>query len=158
MTSPPGWYPDPTAPGRQRYWDGSAWSPADPGPELPLAGASAPPSARQWAMFAHLSALVAMVIGFAFLGPLAIYLAKGNEHPFIRQHSLEALNFNLSFLIYGVVGGLLTVLLLFLIVGVILIPVLIAGAILWLVLVIMAGVKANNGETYRYPLTIRFMR
>jgi hypothetical protein len=155
--APPGWYPDPTAPGGQRYWDGSAW--AAPGPEFPLAGAGAlTTSVRQWAMAAHLSALLGMLVAFAFLGPLVVYLARGNDHPFIRQQAIEAINFNLSFLIYAVAGGALAVVLIFFIVGVVLIPILIAGAILWLVLVIVAGVRANSGEAFRYPLTIRFMR
>ncbi len=57
-TAPPGWYPDPTAPGTQRYWDGMQWSVAQP-----------TPSACNWAMAAHLSALAAMWFALAFIGP-----------------------------------------------------------------------------------------
>ena len=112
---------------------------------------------RNWAMLAHLSALIALVVGFSFLGPLAVYLLKRDEDPFVRAHAAEALNFNLSVLIYAFVGGLILVLLILLIVGLILIPLAIAAAIAWIVLVVIAGVKASQGEPYRYPLTIRFV-
>ena len=121
-------------------------------------GAAASSDSRQWSMFAHLSALLASIIGFAFLGPLVIFLVKGNEDPFVRDHAAEALNFNLSMLIYAIVGGIVTVVLIILVVGLLLIPVWLAAAVAWLVLTIIAAVKASRGEVYRYPLTIRFVR
>ena len=155
-TAPPGWYPDPTAPDGRRYWDGTQWSAEISRPE-PQAAGHLTSSARNWAMAAHLSALVAMWFALAFLGPLLVYVVKGNEHPYIRAQSLEALNFNLSFLLYGLVGGLITVALMIVLVGLLLLPLLILGAIAWLVLVIVGAVKASNGEPFRYPLTIRFV-
>jgi uncharacterized Tic20 family protein len=111
----------------------------------------------QWAMIAHLSALIGLVTGMSFLGPLVVYLVKKDEDPYIREQAAEALNFNLSVLIYGFVLGLATVILLVVLVGLLLIPVLIAGAIAWLILVIMGAVKAGRGEPFRYPLTLRFV-
>jgi uncharacterized protein len=101
-------------------------------------------------MIAHLSALAGLVIGLNWLGPLIVYLVKKDEHPFIADQSREALNFNLSVFIYIIASAILIIL----VVGLLLLP---AVAIAWLVLTIIAAVRANNGEAYRYPLTIRLV-
>ena len=159
MGTSPGWYPDPNAPGGQRWWDGSQWT------SHVQAAAAVPPqspatssgeASNNWAMAAHLSALVAAFVGFAFLGPLVVYLAR-REDPYVRAHAAEALNFNLSVLIYAVVGGAILFVLIILVVGLVLIPLVIAAAVAWVVLVVLAGIKASKGEAYRYPLTIRFV-
>jgi hypothetical protein len=157
--APPGWYPDPDRPGAQRWWDGNAWT-EHRGPTAGATGAAPAlgPESRNWAMAAHLSALVAMVVALAFLGPLVVYLVKRDDDPFVRDQAAEALNFQLSALIYGFVGGIILVILIVLLVGIVLIPVAVAAAIGWLVLVIMGGVRAGRGEAFRYPLTIRFVR
>jgi len=121
--------------------------------ELPPAGvgpADLPQEVRNWALGAHLSAFIGAWVALAFLGPLVVWLIKRDEHPFVALHSREALNFNLSVLIYGAVAFLLSLVL----IG---IPILIAIVVAWLVLTIVAAVKAANGEEYRYPLTIRFI-
>ncbi|TIC84512.1 DUF4870 domain-containing protein [Nocardioides sp. GY 10127] len=110
-----------------------------------------PADETTWACGAHWSALVGSVIGgFAFLGPLLVLLVKGNASPTVRAHAVESLNFQLSMLIYGIVS----VVLMFVLVGFILLPVV---GIAWLVLTIMGTVKSANGEFYRYPLTIRMV-
>lgn len=109
-----------------------------------------PISERTWMSAAHWSALVAAFVALAFLGPLVVMLTKGNESPRVRQHAVESLNFQLSVLIYGVVSFVLV----FVLVGILM---LIALGILWLVCTIMGALKANNGEDYRYPLTIRMV-
>ena len=108
------------------------------------------PDERTWGGAAHWSALLGMLIGFAFLGPLLVMLIKGNESPWIRKQSVESLNFQLSILIYGIVAAVLIVIL----VGLVLLP---AVGIFWLVFTIIGSVKAGNGEDYRYPLTIRMV-
>ena len=107
--------------------------------------------ARMWGMFCHLSALSGMVgvpLG-GILGPLIIWLIKREEIPFVNDQGKEALNFQLSFTIYFIVAGILV----FALVGLLLLPLL---AIVNLVYVIIASVKANEGIAYRYPFTIRF--
>ncbi len=124
-----------------------AWSSQGPTGMTP---AAADANARQWAMLAHLSALAGLVIGFNWLGPLLVYLVKRDEHPFIADQSREALNFNLSVFI----GVLISVVLVLVVVGFFLLT---AIGIAWLILTVIAGVRAGNGEAYRYPLSIRFV-
>ena len=116
----------------------------------PPASSGLSPQVRNWAVGAHLSAFIGAWVALAFLGPLAVWLMKRDEHPFVAMHAREALNFNLSVLLYIVVAGLLSLLL----IG---IPLLIAVGIAWFVLTIVAAVKASNGEEYHYPFAIRFV-
>ncbi|GHC13367.1 DUF4870 domain-containing protein [Cerasicoccus arenae] len=109
--------------------------------------------ARLWNMLCHLSALAMFTsIPLAnILGPLIVWLIKKNEIPSVDQHGKEALNFQISMAIYMAIAAIL----IFVGIGVILLPVL---AIADLILVIIASVKANNGEPYQYPITIRFIK
>nr|WP_274387843.1 DUF4870 domain-containing protein [Salsipaludibacter albus] len=113
-------------------------------------------SERNWGMVAHLSSLVAAGIGgMGFLGPLIVWLVKKDDSRFVRHHAVEALNFNLSLLLYT----LLMVMVGLTIVGlVVAIPAAVIGLVLWFVASIVAAVKAQRGEAYRYPLTIRLVR
>lgn len=168
QTPPPGWYADPHGnPQQQRWWDGARWTEhVQPLQERPAPVIEANPSsttnqqAKQWAVGAHLSALLTAWLAVGFIGPLVVYLMKKDEHPFIRQQAAEALNFNLSMLLYAFVGlfvGVIVFVLTLGLAGFVLIPVLLAAAVAWLVLVVYAATKASNGEPYRYPLTIRFV-
>jgi uncharacterized Tic20 family protein len=106
---------------------------------------------RTWAMFAHLSAFVGHFIPFGHIfGPLAIWLIKKNEMPFVADQAKEALNFQITMTICFIVG----LILLLVFIGVVVLP------LVWLfdiVLTIMAAVKANDGVAYRYPATLRLV-
>jgi len=107
---------------------------------------------RTWEVLCHASALLAYFVGgLGLLGPLIVWLIKKSEYPSVDTHGKEALNFQLSVLIYGLVCLLLTLVF----IGFFL---LIALGIFALVCVIIASVKASNGELFRYPLTIRFLK
>ncbi|WP_240688136.1 DUF4870 domain-containing protein [Pseudalkalibacillus hwajinpoensis] len=107
--------------------------------------------ARTWAMFAHLSALSGYLVPFGnIVGPLIIWSIKRESDPFIDNQGKEALNFQISMTIYTLILGILSIV----IIGLILLPVLF---IFHLVFIIIASVKSNQGETYRYPLTIRLV-
>ena len=119
---------------------------------------------RQWAMFAHLSALLGGLLtsGWAgsigcFLGPLIIWMVKKDTMPFVDDQAKEALNFNITVAIIFFVLWAVTFLTLF-IGGVLTVPLMVIVGIAWLVLTVIASIKANQGERYRYPFTLRLVK
>jgi uncharacterized protein len=110
-----------------------------------------PDQERLWAMLSHLLSFVAAYLFLGFVAPLIILLVFGPRSAFVRANAVESLNFNLTWLLYGIAGVILA----FLLIG---IPILIVLGIAYLVLIVIASIRANNGEMYRYPLTIRFVR
>jgi uncharacterized Tic20 family protein len=113
---------------------------------------------RTWAMLGHLSAFTAFITGIGcVLGPLIVWLIKRDTMPFAGEQAKEALNFNISMIIAFAALWLFTILTL----GIGLLIAFPAGLALfvgWLVLTIMAAVKANAGEHYRYPFTLRLVK
>jgi uncharacterized Tic20 family protein len=107
---------------------------------------------RTWCILCHASALLGLVFHFLghLLGPLIVWLAKRGDSAAIDAHGKESLNFQLSMLIYDVIAGILCVVL----IG---IPLLIALWVANTVLVIVASIRASEGQLYRYPFTIRFL-
>ena len=107
---------------------------------------------RNTAVAAHLSTFAGLVVPFgSVIGQLAVWLTRRDRDPFIDQAGREALNFGITIAIYGT--ALLVAALL--LVG---IPFLIIGVIAWVVLASLAATKASQGQTYRYPLTMRLVR
>lgn len=116
--------------------------------------------ARNWAVAAHLAWLVTFAGVPPPIGPLVVWLVKRNDHPFVDDQAREALNFQLSILIYAIVGALLAVVLGIATLGVgflAVIPVAIAFGLVVLILPIVAAVRASEGDRYRYPLTLRLV-
>jgi len=106
---------------------------------------------RTWGMVSHLSALAGFIVPFGhIIGPLVIWLIKKDESPFVDDQGKESINFQISMTIYAIVAALLVLVVIgiFLLIGIL---------ILDMVLVIVAAVKANNGEEFRYPLNIKFI-
>jgi uncharacterized protein len=108
---------------------------------------------RMWGMLCHLSALIASgLTGMGFLGPLICWLSKKDSSKFVDDQGKESLNFQLNMLIYLVIGVVIA----FATCGVgvvLLIPL----GIYAFIMPIIAGIKANSGERYRYPLTFRML-
>lgn len=108
---------------------------------------------RTWTALCHASALLGVFFHFPghILGPLIVWLAKRHESPEIDAHGKEALNFQISMLIYEAVSLIFCLVL----IGFVFL------VILWVlnaVLVIVAAIHASEGKFYRYPLTIRFIQ
>ena len=107
---------------------------------------------NMWAMFCHLSALVGFVIPFGnIIGPLIIWTVKKDEYPHVNDQGKEAINFQISITVYI----LISVLLIFVVIG---IPLLIILGIFSLIMTVIASINANDGQKYRYPFTIQFIK
>jgi uncharacterized Tic20 family protein len=116
--------------------------------------ASAPTeNERTWGMLAHLSALAGLVLPLfgIVLGPLAVWVTHRDGSEFVVGHAREALNFNLSVLL----GALACLLLMLVFVGFLLGT---ALFIAWLVLTLIAAIRASEGRTYRYPFSLRLVK
>jgi uncharacterized Tic20 family protein len=111
--------------------------------------------ARMWAMFCHLGGLAGLIpvtpIFGSIIAPLIIWQIKKDEFGFVDEQGKEAVNFQISILIYALVAGLLCLLC----VGFVLLA---AVYVFDLVFILIAAIKSNNGEHFRYPLTIRFFK
>jgi uncharacterized Tic20 family protein len=108
---------------------------------------------RTWSLLAHFGGAVgAFVSGgpLAWVGPLIAYLAKGEQSPTIRAHALAALNFQLLWSIIAFVTWFVSWCLFF-------IPSLIIFGI-QIAFGVIAGIKAANGEPYKYPMTVNFIK
>ncbi|MGN6133504.1 MAG: DUF4870 domain-containing protein [Aureliella sp.] len=107
---------------------------------------------RLWGMIMHLSQLANFLLPVAgFIIPIVIWQMKKNEYPELDAHGKIIANWLLSSLIYGFVS----VLLVFVLVG---IPLLLALGLAGIVFPIIGGIKANSGEIWKYPLCITFFR
>ena len=122
------------------------------------------------AFFLHISAFFGYVFPFGgVIAPLVIWELKKKESNFIDQSGKEAVNFNLSFLLYSFILGisifpfafntffselhhfdLFGILSMVSLVGIL--------AIIRFILIITAATRANNGEIYNYPITIKFIK
>jgi uncharacterized Tic20 family protein len=107
---------------------------------------------RQWGLFLHLSVLAGFVVPIAGLVvPIVIWQLKKAELPGIDAHGKNVLNWIISAIIYAMVG----VILVFAVIGT---PLLIALGVIGVIFPIVAGIKANNGELWKYPLAITFLK
>ncbi|MEM7145793.1 MAG: DUF4870 domain-containing protein [Verrucomicrobiota bacterium] len=133
-------------------------TPAAPEPQGDAVSAPGSPSSdeKTMAMLTHLLSFTAYFTGIGMIaGPLILWLIKKDTMPFVDDQGKEAVNFNISFFIYYMVAFFLCATVILMIVG---IPALLVLFVLHIVFVIMAAIKASNGEAYRYPMTIRFIK
>lgn len=113
-----------------------------------ISGVDAPKEVKTMAMLAHLLGGL-----FGIVGALIIWLIKKDEHPFIDQEGKEATNFQITMIFAHLIGVVLVFIscgFLFFIPMIILVISAIFG--------IIAGLQANNGQPYRYPVAIRLVK
>ncbi|WP_344173461.1 DUF4870 domain-containing protein [Pilimelia columellifera] len=133
----PGGYSPPPA---GNVYGSPTGGPGYPTPGVPVGYANS--DEKTWALIAHFGALLV-----GFVAPLVAMLAKGNESPTVRAHAIESLNFQITWTLIAIVGGGVTC-------GfglIIIVPVMI-------IMPVIAGIKANDGQLYRYPLTFRMIK
>jgi uncharacterized Tic20 family protein len=104
-----------------------------------------PSDEKLWATLIHIGGIF-----FGFIPALIGYLVLKDRGPFIREHTATALNFQITMTIAAIISGLLTII----IIGFILLAVI---GVLVIVFSIIAAVKANQGQPYTYPLSIKFV-
>jgi uncharacterized Tic20 family protein len=119
----------------------------------PASGAAPTENERTWGMLAHLSALVGLVIPLIgnVLGPLGVSIARADQSAFVAAHAKEALNFNISVTLAAVVCALLMLVFIGFLLGS-------ALFIAWLVMTLIAAIKASEGVAYRYPFSLRLVK
>ncbi|MGN6223579.1 DUF4870 domain-containing protein [Pseudoxanthomonas sp.] len=117
-------------------------------PPPPPASSQAPQEERTMALVAHLLGILT-----SFVGPLIIWLINKDKAPnsFVVDQSKEALNFQITLVFVYIVGIILSVIVIGVFIN------MLAG-LAGLILAIIAAVKANNGEAYRYPFAIRLIK
>ena len=107
---------------------------------------------RTWGMLAHLSAFGFFICPLGnVIGPLIVWLVKRDQSQFVADQGKEALNFNISVLLAAIACGLLVLVLIGIALGA-------ALFVFWLVMTIVAGIRASEGVLYRYPFTLRLIK
>jgi uncharacterized Tic20 family protein len=107
---------------------------------------------RQWAMFAHLGTFSSMFVPLGnFIAPIVIWQIKKHESDFVVEQAKESLNFQITLILYFIIS----IPLCFIIIGFFLI---FALVIFGLIMVIVGGIRANEGEDFCYPMTLRLIK
>ena len=107
---------------------------------------------KLWGMLCHLLAFAGYIVPFGnIIGPLIMWLVKKDQSKYVNKHGKSSLNFEISITIYVLVA----IILVFLLIG---IPILIGLGIFQLIVVIIASIKAYDGQFFKYPLTIEFLK
>jgi len=108
---------------------------------------------RNLAVISHLGGLVPFLF-FPIVIPFLIWLLKGDESTFVNQQAREALNFQISLFIYGIVS----VMLIFTIIG---IPVAIVAFFIFVITNVVCSIKGavrtSKGLEYKYPMNLRLI-
>ena len=107
---------------------------------------------RSMATLCHAGALAGIIVPFGnIIVPLIIWLTNKEESALVDAEGKKSLNFQISIVIYMFVS----VLLMLVVIGAILLPVI---GIFSVVMVIIAAIKTNKGEDFKYPLAITFIK
>ncbi|HRQ73354.1 MAG TPA: DUF4870 domain-containing protein [Phycisphaerales bacterium] len=112
----------------------------------PLIDSQAADWERTYCVFIHLSHLVMLLIGIPIVAPLVLWLIKKDESPLVDHHGREALNFQISLLIYAIPIAIVTCG-----VGIIF------AYVLGFVGGVMAVLAASRGQYFCYPMCFRFI-
>jgi len=99
-----------------------------------------PAPTTNWRLYYELLAFTAFVFPFGqILGPLILWLIKKDSDPSADFAGKQVINFNLSWLIWGIVTcGF--------------------GFLVWIIIALVATLKAANNEPFQHPLTIGFLK
>lgn len=122
---------------------------------------SATSDQQTWRVLAHASAFVQLVGIPSVVGPLIVWLIR-REDPVVEPHAREALNFQLSLLIYFVGGVVLAFIAALTIVGLVLTVIIVIALFvlffLELLFALLGTIAASRGEIYRYPMNLNLLK
>ncbi|HVS38177.1 MAG TPA: DUF4870 domain-containing protein [Gemmataceae bacterium] len=122
----------------------------------PRRPAGVTPEDRQTAMFLYLLAIFT-----SFIGPLILWMMKREESKFINHHGKEVINFIITLIIPSLVlsvVGCPFVILTWGLAAFIVVPLFMALNIYALVMIIMGAMRANAGEWWEFPISIRMIK
>ena len=121
-------------------------------PQPPQQAPASVSEINQWAMFVHLSLYCGFIIPLAgLIVPIVLWQMKKDIWPLIDQHGKNVVNWIISVVIYSIVCFILT----FVVIGAF---GFIALAIVALIFPLIGGLKANNGELWSYPLSLKILK
>jgi len=109
---------------------------------------------KTWALVAHFGGAAGALVGAGaggWVAPLVALLAKGNESPTVRAHAVAALNFQIVVSIVAVIGYITSCI----VIGIF---IFIAAMIVGIIFGVLAGLKANEGQTYKYPFSVALVK
>ncbi len=110
------------------------------------------PEQKQTGMFLHLSQLLNMILPPAgLIVPIVLWQMKKEEMPALDAHGKMILNWIISSIIYFAISAVLSIILIGFL-GII------AVGLMGVIFPIIGAIKANNGELWQYPLTIKFLK
>ncbi|MFP3880837.1 MAG: DUF4870 domain-containing protein [Actinomycetota bacterium] len=116
---------------------------------------------QTWRVLAHASAFIQFVGVPSVVGPLVVWLIR-REDPVVEPHARDALNFQLSLLIYFVAGTILAFLAAITIIGIVItafiVILLLVLVVLELVFALLGTLAASRGERYRYPMSLQLIK
>ncbi len=143
--------PPPSGQPNQQPGQTGPQQPYQPGPQQPYQQPAAaqplsPQDEKLWSTLTHIGGIL-----FYFVVPLVTYLVFKDRGPFVREHTRQALNFQLTLLIAYIAGAILTLAFIGFLIWA-------AAGILSLVFSIIAAIAANKGEMYKYPIAIQFIK
>jgi uncharacterized protein len=107
---------------------------------------------KQMGLFLHLSQLANVVLfPIGIILPIVLWQTQKDKMPALDAHGKMVANWMISSFIYAIVSFVLMIV----VVGFLTI---IAVGIMGIVFPIIGAIKANNGELWEYPLTIKFIK
>ncbi|WP_203711698.1 DUF4870 domain-containing protein [Asanoa siamensis] len=125
-----------------------------PGPGYGAPAGFANSEEKTWALIAHFGGALLSFIStgtLSWVAPLVALLVKGNTSPAVRAHAVAALNFQITWAVVAVIGWATACLA----IGFIIFPI---AMLIQIIFGIIAGVKANEGQLYRYPLSVNVIK
>jgi hypothetical protein len=129
-------------------------APIQPPSDFPGAVSGVPDKTeRTFGMLCHLLALCGYVVPVVgnIVGPLVLWLIKKDEYPFVDDQGKESVNFQITMTL----AVIISIVLIPVLIGIVLLP---AAILADLIFIIIATIKANNGEAYRYPVCLRLIK